>query len=648
MQKTAKRRFEEFLNTVTLAGQFSQTLKPPPRRTISQWAEDERMLSSEEAAFPGPWYNDVIPFAVEVMNAISDPVTRRVVLMWGAQVGKTNLLLNTIGCHMSDDPCPIMVVQPTITMGETFSGKRLTPMIRDTPCLRGKIADEKSRSSGNTIKEKTFPGGYIVISGANSAASLKSRPVRVLLFDEVDEAPANLEGQGDPVQLAIGRTTRFPNRKIVLASTPTIKNRSRIETAYQDSSQEKWAHGCPDCGEWSTFSWRRLSFETLDMACPHCGVLHSRRAWEQKPGKWIADNPGHPTRGFHISSLDAPDPTWPELVAEWIEAEGKANAGSYELKIAFTNMRLAETWEVRGEAVESHALETRREKYRAELPDGVCVLTMGVDVQDSRLAYEVVGWGLGFENWAIEYGELWGDPRQGEVWDRLDDVLARSWSYANGRRIRVSRAAVDTGGHATTQVYTYCKAREPRGVYGVKGQEGDRIPLTRPAKASKTNRYSRLFMVGVDGIKADIMSWLRVGQPGNGYCHFPKGEGDMPVNGIDTDFFAMLTAEKRVVGANKRGFTTYQWVKPSGARNEAWDCFVYARAALRIMSNRDDLMLKRIYLQAPWQGASKEALGDAAASPTEGPGQVPPPRTAPKKRPGKNRNSVAAGMGVQI
>ena len=620
-------------HTKVLCNRLIGVLRPPPKKTIKDWAVEDRIVSSEETSAPGPWYSDRVPFFDEVMNAISNSKVEKVVLVCAAQMGKTNAaVLNTIGYYITYDPCPIMVVQPTIAMANTFSGKRLTPMLRDTPCLRTKVAVEKPRSSENKILEKSFPGGYAVISGANSAPSLKSRPVRVLLIDEVDEAPDDLDGQGDPVELAVARTNAFPNRKIVLTSTPTIKGKSKIEAAYNDSTQERWMHKCPGCGKWSQFLWPRLDFETLKMSCPHCDEFFSRKDWERGGGKWLAENPEHGVRGFHVNALDSQQMTWDALLTKWAEADRLKKKGDYSKLKTFINTVLAETWEMRGEVVESHALESRREVYHADLPDGVCVLTMGVDVQDNRLAYEIVGWGLGFESWGIEYAEIFGDPRRGEVWNRVDDLLSRAFSYANGKRIRISRAAVDTGGHMTPQVYKYCKDRQARGVYPVKGQGGDKLPLARPSKQS---REKGLFIVGVDGIKADILSWLKIGQPGNGYCHFPKDDDGIPVRGYDATYFEMLTAEKRVVVQNKKGFAVYEWHKAAGARNESFDCRVYARAALRIMSPQDDIMLKRIYLKEPWGGKA----GEKTTVTTSVPGKK-------NKRP--NRNKIAGGRGIEL
>ena len=623
-------------NTKILCQRLKGIIRPPPKLTISQWAEKNRVVSSEETSAPGPWFSDRVPYMVEIMDAISDPKTEKVVIICGAQMGKTNAgVLNPIGYFISYDPCPIMVVQPTIAMAKTFSGKRLTPMLRDTPCLRDKVAVEK-RSAENKILEKSFLGGYIVISGANSAPSLKSRPIRILLFDEIDEAPEDLEGQGDPIELATARTYAFPDHKIVLTSTPTIKNKSKIEAAYNDSTRERWSHKCPKCGEWSQFLWPRLDFETRKMACPHCDKFFTRAEWETGGGAWIAENPDHDVRGFHVNALDS-QLSWDTLIAKWADAQKPAKRGDYSKLITFINTILAETWEIRGEVVESHALESRREVYNAELPDGVCVLTMGVDVQDNRLAYEVVGWGMGFESWGIEYAEIFGDPRRGEVWNQLDALLARTWTYGNGKRIRISRVAVDTGGHMTMQVYGYCKARRSRGVIPTKGQGGNRIPLARPSDES---REKGLFIVGVDGIKADVMSWLKVEKPGDGYCHFPKDNDDIPVNGYDAAYFEMLTVEKRVVIQNKKGFAVYEWQKPAGARNESFDCRVYARAALRIMWSKDDMMLKRMFLREPW------AAADASVTQAKKTAEPVLHNAKPKKK--ESRNQRARGAEINL
>jgi len=622
-------------NTKILCIRLIAILTPPPKKTVLDWAVEERIVSGEESSAPGPWYPEAVPYLNEIMLSITDMKVEKVVVKIASQMGKTNAgILNVLGYYVTYDPCPIMIVQPNIQMAQSFSLKRIAPMIRDTPCLRKKFVD-KTRSSENKILEKSLVGGrgYCVISGANSAASLKSRPIRILLCDEIDEMPDDLEGQGDPIELAIVRTNSFDDRKIILTSTPTIKGHSKIETAYDDSTKEHWTHKCPKCGEWSQFIWSRLDFATVTMGCPYCGAFSTRREWEENGGKWIADNPGHDVRGFHVNALDS-KMTWETLISKWLEAQRLAKKGDFTKLKTFINTVLAEEWEIRGEVLESHALEKRREVYDAELPDGVCVLTMGVDVQDNRLAYEVVGWGLGFESWGIEYGEIFGDPRLGEVWNRLSDLLSRAWTYKNGKRIRISRVAIDTGGHMTTETYNYCRAKMSRGVFPIKGQGGDKLPLIRPSQKA---REKGLFIVGVDSIKYDWMSWLKVEEPGDKYCHFPKDKDDIPARGYDTTYFQMLTVEKRVVVKNKKGFSVYEWHKDAGARNESFDCRVYARAALRIMSSNDELLLKKIHLSEPWSEQPKEKKAENIT--------VKETVKANKK---KSKNQRARAQGIEI
>ena len=637
-------RLDALKNTINLFGKLVNIFTPPPKITISEWAAQYRMLTTEDSAFPGPWHNEVTPYLVDVMDALNDPCTEKIVMMFAIQTGKSSLMTNVIGYHIDLDPCPMIIYEPTGALAEAFSRTKIAPMLRETPRLKGKVPDEKSRTPGNTIEEKVFPGGNLSIVGSNSPNQFRMRSVRIVMLDELDSIRQNVGGEGDPYVLAKNRTANFPNRKIIVASTPV--DEKGISLHYLDSTRERWTHECPSCATYSPFSWKRLKLDTLKMACPDCGNEHSKREWLQAPGKWIAEDPDHTVRGFHLSSLDAPTLTWQALVAEFTTANARSKLGDHEALQSFINTKLAEVWVRPGTVVETHDLEDRREVYNAELPDGVCVLTAGVDVQDTRLAVGVWGWGYGFENWAIEYTEFFGDPRQGEVWKYIDDLIERSWSYANGKKLRISRIGVDTGGSATMSVYTYCKARETRGVCAMKGQGGDRTPMTKPGK-SKTGQ--RLIMVGVDGIKSDIYSWLKKSSPGSEYCHFPMSADidpikhrNLPINGIGSDFFDMLTSEKRVAEKDKNGFIKYTWVKIR-ERNEVLDCFVAARAALRAMSTRDDMMLKRMSLTMPWAPIEEPPNGIKDVINTI---DVPPARKTKPKR--IDRNKTAALQGISL
>ena len=390
--------------TINLFRKLAKLLTPPPDLSVSEWADLYRRLSSESSAEPGRWRTDRAPYQRKIMDQINNPEVETIILMTSSQVGKTEIILNTIGYHIDYDPAPIMVMQPTVEMANTFSKTRLAPMLRDTPALKGKVADPKSRNSGNTILEKSFPGGVVVMVGANAPAGLASRPIRILLADEVDRFPVSAGTEGDPLSLAEKRTTTFYNRKKIFVSTPTIKGVSRIEKAYESSSQEHWCLSCPSCGEYQPLKWGQIKFEydkvkdkveSVDYVCKHCGAMHTEIEWKASKGTWKADNPNSKVKGFHLNELASPWKRWEEIVEDFIEAK----KNGVETLQVWVNTSLGETWEEKGVGVESDDLLNRREEYGCEVPNEVAVLTAGVDVQDNRLEYEIVGWGPGNESW---------------------------------------------------------------------------------------------------------------------------------------------------------------------------------------------------------------------------------------------------------
>ncbi|WP_075858050.1 phage terminase large subunit family protein [Carboxydothermus pertinax] len=560
----------------------AKVVSPPPDLTVSQWADLYRRLSPESSAEPGQWRTDRAPYQREIMDAVNDPLVETVVVMTSAQVGKTEILLNIIGYHIDYDPAPIMVILPTLVMAQSFSKDRLAPMLRDSPALQGKVADARSRDSGNTVLHKTFPGGHITIVGANSPSSLASRPIRILLADEVDRFPASAGTEGDPLTLAEKRTTTFWNRKKVYVSTPTIKGVSRIEAAFLGSSQEEWCLPCPTCGEYQPLTWAQIRFEDATMECIKCGARHGEFEWKAGQGKWIAKEHNPRIRGFHLNELASPWKRWTKIIEEFLEAK---RGGPEQLK-AWVNTTLGETWEEEGEGVETHDLMKRRETYDCEVPEGVLLLTAGVDVQDDRLEVEVVGWGVGKESWGIEYRAIYGDPGQQAVWQQLDEFLNRTWKYVDGTAIGIACACIDSGGHFTQQVYDFCKPREHRRIFAIKGQGGAGLPLV--GRATRNNRKRvLLFPVGVDTGKELIMSRLKVEEEGPGYCHFPRE----PEKGYDQAYFDGLTSEKRVLRYHK-GRPRFEWIKRPGTRNEPLDCRNYATAALEILNPNLEALAK--------------------------------------------------------
>lgn len=483
------------------------TLKPPPELTLSQWADRYRMLSAESSAEPGRWHTDKAPYQREIMDAIGDAHIRRVVIMCAAQLGKTELLLNILGYFMAYAPAPILVMQPTLDMGQTFSKDRLAPMIRDTPVLRG-LVDVKSRYAGNTILKKNFPGGHITIVGANSATGLASRPIKVLLADEVDRYPGSAGTEGDPLSLAQKRQTTFWDKKTVMVSTPVIKGHSRIETEYNQSTREEWNVPCPECGHYQPFVWANLIFDPDDLQkeiiykCERCGCVANEYRWKQQSqqGRFVAENPGAETRGFHLNTLASTFCGWKEIVQKFIVAKEQLDQGNPEGMKVWVNTELGETWEERGEQVEDTELFNRREIYDAVVPEEVLVLTAGVDVQDDRFEVEIVGWGVGKESWGIRYQKIYGDMLKEQVWEDLDAFLQTVWCKKDGTALRIISCCIDSGGHHTDQVYRFTKERYERGVWAIKGKGGAEVPYIR--NPTTNNRVKTpLFIIGVDAGK---------------------------------------------------------------------------------------------------------------------------------------------------
>lgn len=571
--------------TVNLMRKVFSVLKPPPDMSISQWADEYRRLSSESSAEPGRWRTTKAPYQREIMDAISDVKIQKVVVMSAAQIGKTDgFILNPIGYYMHYDPSPIMVLQPTIKMAETFSKDRLTPMLRDTPVLTNKVND-KSRNSGNTILQKIFPGGHVTMVGANSASSLASRPIRILLSDEIDRYPATAGNEGDPLLLAGKRLTTFWNKKEVCVSTPTIKGLSRIEVEYEHSTQEEWYVPCPECGEYQMIEWARIVFdknnlEDVSCACEKCGVISHEIAWKEQyqKGKFIAKYPRRKVRGFHLNTLASLFVEWREIVEKFLTANEEKKKGNIELLKVWTNTEMGQTWEEEGTQVEEDELLARREKYNCEVPEEVICLTAGVDTQDDRFEIEVVGWGEGKESWGIKYQVIYGDLKLQNIWNELDIFLNQTFTRADGAKLKIICTCMDSGGHFANEVYKFCKPRTARRIFAIKGKGGTEVPYFN--KPTKSNREKTpLFSIGVDTGKSLLFQRLSVENEGPSYCHFPK-END---KGYNESYFKGLTSEKMVM-TYKKGKAQYIWkIKDyEHKRNEALDCRNYSMVALEI------------------------------------------------------------------
>ncbi|MBS1853908.1 MAG: phage terminase large subunit family protein [Acidobacteria bacterium] len=583
-------------------------LEPPPRQTVSEWADRNRRLSPEASAEAGEWRTDRAPYQRALLDALTpNSPYERVVFMSSSQVGKTECLNSFVGYVIDQDPGPILVVQPRVEDGEAWSKDRLAPMLRDTPVLRGKVADVRSRDANNRVLHKRFQGGSITIAGANSPAGLAMRPIRYVLLDEVDRYPPSAGTEGDPVSLAVKRSTTWWNRKVLLVSTPTVKGASRIESWWLRSNQQSYWVPCPLCNGYQVLVWPNLIWpkghpEQALYRCEHCGEMLAsyRKPWMLARGEWRAANPKSKIAGFWINQLYSPWKEWPDTAIEGVEARH----GGPETWRAFINTALGELWDDEAEtSVDIAALLTRREQYGPRLPGGVCVLTAGIDVQLDLAELELVGWGKGEESWSIEYRVFPGDPSAPEMWRAIDEYLNRQWLHEYGISLPVAACGIDSGFH-TQQVYDFCRVRYHRRVFALKGKSGP-LPVWPKKPTRNTINRTPLWIVGVDSAKSVIYGRLKIEQPSPGYSHFPA---ERPVG-----WFEQLLSETLVTTYSK-GVPVREWRPKKGVRTEALDARVYAYAAicgLVSMGLRVDAEADRVAALRP---ATNAVVSPAAAS----------------------------------
>jgi phage terminase large subunit GpA-like protein len=612
---------------MNLKAEIMRLWKPPPILSLSEWADTYAVLSAESSAEMGRW--KTIPYQKGIMDEITSPLSERVTVMKSARVGFTKILNHTIGYHAHQDPCPMMIVQPTVEDAKGYSKEEIAPMIRDTPVLRNLFSEVKAKDGSNTILSKQFPGGTLGMVGANSARGFRRVSRRVVLFDETDGYPASTS-EGDQIKLGIRRTEYFWNRKIIDGSTPTTKDFSRIEREFLKTDQRRYFVPCPECAHMQYLRWEQMKWQdddplTARYQCESCEALipHSKKRWMVERGEWRATaqtrNKKHV--GFHIWAAYSysPNAGWDNLVEEFLECKQDPEA----LK-TFVNTVLGETWEDDyASKVSAEGLMGRREEYLDELDDGVLLLTAGIDVQGGggatgeRLEVTVWGWGEGEEAWKIHHQEIHGDPMDAAVWAQALKLLQMKWRRVDGVEIGIEQTCVDSGGHATAEVYRFCRDNRALNVVAIKGSSrpaqppigrGSAVDLNHKGKTLKGG--AMVYMLGTDTIKTTIFGRLKgIETPGPGFIHFGKATTE--------DYFKQLTAEKQILKRGPNGFPVRAWVKQPNARNEALDCFVYAYAALQ--------MLYRRYSQKTIWSQFRAAI-DARALKSELDSEKPAPR----------------------
>ncbi|TAN56867.1 MAG: phage terminase large subunit family protein [Magnetospirillum sp.] len=599
--QTSSRTSTDFDGADLILSAWADGMRPDPLLTVSEWADQHRVLSSRASAEPGRYRTNRTPYLREIMDCLSPShPCRRVVFMKGAQVGATEAGNNFLGFIIHHAPGPVLAVQPTVEMAKRNSRQRIDTLIDESPILRERVKPARSRDAGNTMLSKDFPGGTLVMTGANSAVGLRSMPARYLFLDEVDAYPASADEEGDPVALACARMATFAHRaKAFLVSTPTIRGLSRIEREYEASDQRRFFVPCPHCGEMQWLKFERLKWDkgqpgSVRYVCESCdqSITESAKATMLAAGIWrataVAEDPG--TVGFHISALYSPPgwQSWESIARLWEAAQGSDDA----LRV-FRNTVLGETWVESGEAPDWQRLYDRRETWGpGTVPAGGLFLTAGADVQKDRIEIDVWAWGRNLESWLVDHVVIDGGPEHAETWAALERVLGQTWTHASGAALKIARLAIDSG-YESSAVYTWGRRMGVGQVSPIKGVEGFNrsSPVSGPTMVDateggkKVRRGARLWTVAVSTFKTETYRFLRLERPTDEELaegvRFPAGTVHLP-SWADSEWCKQFVAEQLVTVKNRRGFTKLEWQKLR-ERNEALDCRVYARAAAWIV-----------------------------------------------------------------
>lgn len=623
---------------VLLAESAAAHIKPPPRLSVSEWADRYRVIP-EGNAKPGPWRTSVVPYTREWMDCASDPRIHELVLKCSAQVAKTEALMNILMYFIDYDPSFIAWMMPTLHAAEKWSKERFTASTKESPALRGKISEVRDTRKGitSTILDKIFPGGSLSIHGANSPTDLSSQPRRVSLCDEVNRYEVSAGQEGNPVELLRTRSETFWNWFHAQASTPTEKGASAIDTEYERGDQRVYLVPCPECKELQELVWDRFTWEgkggndpeaekpeTVCYACIHCAaaIYERSKRWMLDPvngAHWKPTAPGRKRRSYFIWSAYSPFKAWPALIEDWM----RMRAHPQDRRV-FWNTRLGLAYEDDFEGLSAEGLAKRAEYFdgrleteapRFDLPKNATILTFGADVQGDRIECEVVAWGPLEESWSVEYRIFNGDTSQPDVWARFDKfLLTATYRHELGMEMSLASGIIDAG-YRFIEVLRFVRGKEHRWVFADKGISGwGRPPVQRSKTKTKAKTY--LYLTAVDVVKQRIYALLGQKAGEAGYCHFPVGYPD--------SFYKQMVSEK-LVKKFVKGRPKMEWVLPRGERNEVLDCRVRAYSALANLAKDPISWLDREHRKLLKEAQSLAADTDQAVEAKPEPAEPPPP-----------------------
>jgi len=589
--------------TKQIIQQFFECLRPEKKLDLDEWSDAYRILPEGTSSEHGRWRTDRFPFLREIMKCLSPSSRAKYIdVMKGSQLGFTELMINWMEYTIDHSPAPFLYIQKTTEDVEDFSSQKLQPSIDACDRVKDKITTARSSKGPNKKRLKTFPGGFIALGGANSASSLRSRSIERLGIDEVDSYKRNIQGEGDPLLLAERRASNFPDAKIYRVSTPGIEEVSRIKGLFELGDQRRYYVPCPHCNasadksmtyfviKWKNIIWDEGLPHTARLVCTSCGceIEEHHKSWMLENGEWRAEKPQVKDQvagdtdfqrvSFHISALYSPLGffSWGDAAAMFVEAN--LSRDKEQLKV-FVNTVLGETWSETGKSISYEFVQQRREVYSSDssfdVPLGAFVITAGADIQDDRIECEVLAHGANNETWSLDYKIFLGDTEQDQVWQEFDLFLQKTYRHQSGVTMNIAGTAVDSG-HRSKKVYAFCKSREYRRIFPVKGRSGwGQGTIKRPLKPMP-EYHVWLFNIFVDEVKLTLYSRLRETRPGPQYCHFPYTPA------YSENYFKMLTAET-LKTVREKGRTALKWELPEGARNEALDCRVYAMSMIDIL-----------------------------------------------------------------
>lgn len=555
-----------------------QMLQPPEQLTVSEWAEQYRILDAKSAAMPGAWSNSVTPYLVGVMDEFNNYETEKIVFVKPTQIGGTEALQNMIGYIVMQDPAPTMIVYPTDVLARSVSENRLQPMLRATPEIAKKF-DENS-----SLLELQFDGMYLSLVGSNSPSGLASKPIRFLMMDEVDKYPGASTKEADPIKLASERTKTFHNKKIYVTSTPTLKTGHIWQEKEKADIEKHYFVPCPHCGEYIEFKFQNIRFpedESMSYAdraefatyvCQECGctITDNDKHNMLKLGEWriVRHNTKYVRNvAFWINTLYSPFVRWADIAKEFLLT--KDDPEEFQ---NFTNSWLAEPWEDTKLKTNAELVMERQTEVPAYVvPSWAKLLTAGVDVQETSLYWTIRAWGDYFTSQNIAHG-------QALSFEEIDRLMNIEYRTEDGEVAVVNLCLIDSGDQ-TDMVYDFCSFHSDYAL-PVKGSSHAQLSHYKLSKINREGSSANgMTLVLVDGDKYKDMIAGRMRKP--------NGRGSWMVHdGCDSEYAQQVTNEHKV-NVKSGGQTRQVWqLKYSHADNHYLDTEVYAMAAADIMGVR--------------------------------------------------------------